>query len=167
MDSKLTTSQTIGPFPHEGWQWGVEATANAPGATLTLTGVVRDGAGNPVDDAMLEAWVPAAAEAEAQQAVPGFRRVPSDAQGAFSFALPPPAPGEPVCFVTLFARGLLEHQFCAVFLEDDEAVGRSPLLQQVPEARRATLLARRTGPGAYRWDINLQGEQETVFFDFC
>ena len=126
-----------------------------------------DGAGKPVDDAVIEAWTPAAADAEAQQPIPAFRRVPSDAQGAFALALPAPAPGDPACYLTLFARGMVKHQFCAVFLGDDANVARSALLAQVPDARRATLLARRTGPGTYRWDIHLQGAQETVFFDFC
>jgi protocatechuate 3,4-dioxygenase alpha subunit len=167
MTSRLTSSQTIGPFPHEGWKWGVEATAQAPQPALTISGVVLDGAGKPVDDAVLEAWVPAAAAAEDQQPIPAFRRVPSDAQGAFALPLPAPAPGEPACFVTLFARGMVKHQFCAVFLDDDAGLARSSLLTQVPEARRATLLARRSGPDAYRWDIHLQGDEETVFFDFC
>ena len=166
MDSKLTTSQTIGPFPHEGWQWGVDATAQVP-AALTIAGAVFDGAGKPVDDAVIEAWAPAAADAEAQRPIPAFRRVPSDAQGGFALALPAPAPGDPACYLTLFARGMVKHQFCAVFLADDANLARSALLAQVPEARRATLLARRTGPGTYRWDIHLQGAQETVFFDFC
>ena len=61
-DSKLTTSQTIGPFPHEGWQWAVDATAAGSGAALTISGAVLDGAGKPVDDAVLEAWSPTAAD---------------------------------------------------------------------------------------------------------
>ena len=69
--------------------------------------------------------------------------------------------------MTLFARGMVKHQFSAVFLEDDAQRTRSAVLSQVPEARRATLVARRTAAGAYRWDIHLQGEQETVFFDYC
>ena len=165
--SKLTTSQTIGPFPHESWQWAVDATAATPGAALTISGAVLDGAGKPVDDAVLEAWSPAAASAEAQRPIPAFRRVPSDASGAFTLSLPAPAPGEPACYVTVFARGMVKHQFCAVFLDDDAQLTRSTLLAQVPEARRATLLARRSGPNAYRWDIHLQGAQETVFFDYC
>ena len=171
MDSKLTTSltssQTIGPFPHEGWKWGIDATAQVPTAALTITGAVFDGAAKPVDDAVIEAWTPAAERGNRLLYLGVLRRVPSDAQGGFTLALPAPAPGDPACYLTLFARGLVKHQFCAVFLEDDANLARSALLAQVPEARRATLLARRTGTGTYRWDIHLQGAHETVFFDFC
>jgi protocatechuate 3,4-dioxygenase alpha subunit len=69
-------------------------------------------------------------------------------------------------YVTVFARGLVLHQFTAVFLEDDAGLAQSAILNQVPEARRATLLARRTGEGQYHWDIRMQGEAETVFFDY-
>ena len=165
--STLTTSQTIGPFPHEGWKWAFDATAAPAGVALTIAGAVLDGAGKPVDDAVLEAWAPASAGAETQRPIPAFCRVPTDDKGTFSLALPAPAPGEPACYVTLFARGMVKHQFCAVFLEDDAQLARSALLAQVPAARRATLLARRTSANVYRWDIHLQGAQETVFFDYC
>lgn len=171
MDAEITPSQTIGPFPHEGWRWATEATAAAPpGAALTLTGVVYDGAGAPIEDAVLEVWTPESAAAEQTLPIPAFRRVPTDERGAFRLPLSAPAAaghGEPVMYVTLFARGLLTHQFTAVFLEDDAGLANSALLQQVPAPRRATLLARRSGPGEYRWDIWMQTERETVFFDYA
>jgi protocatechuate 3,4-dioxygenase alpha subunit len=75
--------------------------------------------------------------------------------------------GTPLAYVTLFARGLLKHQFCAVFLEDDPGLGDSALLRQVPAERRATLVAKRTDtPDEYRWDLWLQSARETVFFDY-
>jgi protocatechuate 3,4-dioxygenase alpha subunit len=67
----------------------------------------------------------------------------------------------------VFARGLVLHQFSAVFLEDDGGLARSDILQQVPEDRRATLIARKTGPAASEWDIRMQGDNETVFFDYA
>ena len=63
----------------------------------------------------------------------------------------------------MFSRGLVKHQFTAVFLEDAPP---SPLLDQVPGERRDTLLARRQPDGTYRWDIRMQGDGETVFFDY-
>jgi protocatechuate 3,4-dioxygenase alpha subunit len=171
--SKITTSQTIGPFSHEAWNWAVDATAAATletsARTVTITGIVYDGAGVPVNDAQVEAWLPHAAAAEAAQAIPGFRRVPTDEDGRFSLrvSLAGTAPeGEPAAYITLFARGLVKHQFCAVFLEDDGDLARSALLDQVPAERRDTLLARKTGAGEYQWDIRMQGERETVFFDY-
>ncbi|MDB5749522.1 MAG: protocatechuate 3,4-dioxygenase [Massilia sp.] len=171
--SKITTSQTIGPFSHEAWQWAVDAglpdTVKATGATILVSGIIYDGDGNPINDAQIEAWTPQAAPAEPGQMIPGFRRVPSGEQGEFSMrvSLPAqPAQGEPVMYVTVFARGLVKHQFTAVFLEDDAALAQSGILNQVPEARRGTLLARKTDDGQYRWDIRMQGEHETVFFDY-
>jgi protocatechuate 3,4-dioxygenase alpha subunit len=172
MTYPISPSQTIGPFSHEAWRWACEAsTTVAPGAnTICVSGIVRDGDGEPIDDAMVEAWCPAAAEAEATLALPGFRRSPTDMAGRYSFTLPRPAltdAGQPVAYVTVFARGLVLHQFSAVFLEDDGGLARSDILQQVPEERRATLIARKTGGADYEWDIRMQGENETVFFDYA
>jgi protocatechuate 3,4-dioxygenase alpha subunit len=170
--SNITTSQTIGPFSHEAWQWAADlslaSAAHSGAGALTISGIIYDGDGAPITDAQIEAWQPQASDAEAQQAVPGFRRVPSDDQGGFSLRLPicPHAPGEPLAYVTVFARGLVKHQFTAVFLEDDAGLAKSAILEQVPAARRATLLARKTAEAQYRWDIHLQGGQETVFFDY-
>ena len=166
--SSITTSQTIGPFSHEAWQWAVDATANVETAapTVIVRGVIHDGDGAPINDAQLEAWNPHAAAAEGQQAIPGFRRIPSGEAGEFQFRLsrPADAPADaPAAFVTVFARGLVKHQFTAVFLDDAPP---SPLLAQVPEERRGTLLARRQADGSYRWDIHMQGDAETVFFDY-
>ncbi len=158
-----TTSQTIGPFPHEGWRWAFDTRSGA--AALTISGRVLDGDGEPVTDAMLEAWVPQGDGAVG--GLPGLYRIPTDEQGAFVFALPgKPAAGEPAAFITVFARGLLKHQFSAVFLADDVALADSPVLGQVPADRRATLIAPRTGDASYRWDVHLQGPRETVFFDY-
>jgi protocatechuate 3,4-dioxygenase alpha subunit len=170
--STITTSQTIGPFSHEAWQWAADASAAAHAAAgadgITISGIIYDGDGVPVTDAQLETWQPDAETAEAGQALPGFRRLPSDEQGGFSLRLPlcAKALGDPMAYVTLFARGLVKHQFSAVFLDDDAGLEKSAILEQVPAARRATLLARKTGDGQYRWDIHLQGAQETVFFDY-
>ena len=168
--STITTSQTIGPFSHEGWQWAVDgcASLSTTAPTIVLEGVVYDGDGNPVDDAQIEAWLPQAAACESGQEIPGFRRTPTGPRGEFSLRLSVPArpAGEPVAYVTVFARGLTRHQFTAVFLEDDPALAASGILEQVPAARRATLLARANGAGSYRWDIWLQTDKETVFFDY-
>jgi protocatechuate 3,4-dioxygenase alpha subunit len=168
----ITPSQTVGPFPHEAWRWAVEASAAQPddGPCITIRGVVHDGDGFPIDDAQIEAWLPGAAECEQAHALPGFRRVPSDETGSFMFAVPRAAltqPGAPAAFITVFARGLVLHQFTAVFLEDDPGLGDAAILMQVPEERRATLIAAKQGDGTYRWDIWMQSDKETVFFDYA
>jgi protocatechuate 3,4-dioxygenase alpha subunit len=172
--NKITTSQTIGPFSHEAWQWAVDAcipgNLKTTGETVLVTGNIYDGDGAPINDAQIEAWTPDGAALEPEQMIPGFRRVPSGADGEFSLrvSLPQPAVrGEPLMYVTVFARGLVLHQFTAVFLEDAAGLAESAILNQVPDARRATLLARRTGEGQYHWDIRMQGEAETVFFDYA
>jgi protocatechuate 3,4-dioxygenase alpha subunit len=171
--SNITTSQTIGPFSHEAWQWAADACTpgkletSAP--TILISGVIYDGDGVPINDAQIEAWTPDGAAAEPAQPIPGFRRVPSGEAGQFCMRVSMPQPatrGEPVIYVTVFARGLVKHQFSAVFLEDDTGLAQSAILNQVPEARRATLLARKSGDGQYRWDIWMQSDKETAFFDY-
>jgi protocatechuate 3,4-dioxygenase alpha subunit len=171
--SKITTSQTIGPFSHEAWQWAVDlapgAGAGAGANAITIAGVIYDGQGAPINDAQIEAWIPFAAGAESDQPMPGFRRVPSDDDGNFSLCVPRAAAataGEPLVYVCVFARGLVKHQFSAIFLDDAAGLAESSLLNQVPAARRATLVARKVSDSEYRWDIRLQGDQETVFFDY-
>jgi protocatechuate 3,4-dioxygenase alpha subunit len=171
-DYKITTSQTIGPFSHEGWQWAVDASAGArletSAPTIVVHGILYDGDGNPIDDAQIEAWLPDAAAAESLQDIPGFRRTPTGRAGEFSLRLSVPErpAGEPVAYVTVFARGLTKHQFTAVFLDDDATLDRSAILAQVPAARRDTLIARKESDGTYRWDIWMQTDKETVFFDY-
>jgi len=170
MACNITTTQTIGPFPHEGWRWAFDSTIGSAskGATVIISGAVLDGDGAPITDAVLEAWAPGAEAADGGQAIPAFRRVPTGDNGEFRFELPRPGAlqGEPLLFLTLFARGVLKHQFSAVFLEDDAALARSALLAQVPADRRDTLVAKKTDDGQYRWDLRMQGERETVYFDY-
>lgn len=171
----LSSSQTIGPFPHEAWAWAVHGPAtHPPSATLCLQGRLLDGQGRPIDDGWIEAWTPLAQALEQQAGypLPGFCRVPTDGEGGFTLWLSPSAvPGEPLALITVFARGLLLHRFSAVFAADDAGLSASSLLNQVPAARRPSLLAQSVAeaPGHYRWDIRLQGEpqSETVFFDYA
>ncbi len=172
MTTPISPSQTIGPFSHEAWRWACDAAASAAAGdgAITICGVICDGDGAPITDAMIECWSPAAAPADTAlgNILPGFRRVASGDNGGFNVTLPRgPATGEPAALVTVFARGLVLHQFSAVFLEDDPTLQSSPMLDQVPAARRPTLIARKTGAAAYAWDIRMQGEQETVFFDYA
>ncbi|HBE29227.1 MAG TPA: protocatechuate 3,4-dioxygenase subunit alpha, partial [Ktedonobacter sp.] len=69
--------------------------------------------------------------------------------------------------VTVFARGLLNHLVTRLYFEDETTNAEDPVLQCVPNERRATLLARREPDSAivYRFDIVLQGANETVFFN--
>ena len=171
MTSKITTSQTIGPFPHEAWRWAVELTAKVDSAApqITVKGCIFDGNGEAINDAWAETWMPDSAPLESAHAIPGYRRVPSGDDGGFTLQITRPehaGKGDPVAYVTVFARGLVKHQFTAIFLEDDPALAESAILNQVPAARRDTLIARKQADGSYVWNINMQGAAETVFFDY-
>ena len=70
--------------------------------------------------------------------------------------------------VAVLGRGLLNHLYTRLYFDDEPATADDPVLLLVPADRRATLIATRDGEGAaYRWDVVLQGEGETVFFDFA
>ena len=158
----ITSSQTIGPFPHEGWRWAFDA--GSPERPVQIAGRVLDGDGQPVSDAVLEAWVPGAAAGAPTPGLPGLYRTHTGDDGRFRLSLPHHGLAhEPACYLVVFARGLLKHQFSAVFLAHD---AEAPLLHQVPAERRATLVARPADGGAHAWDLHLQGPAETVFFDF-
>lgn len=158
----LTPSQTIGPFFAEAFKWAVEMTAPPPSGAVRVSGRVLDREGNGVSDAVLEVWQPHWA---AGQALKGWQRVATDADGRFAFAMPKPEDGQVHANVTVFARGLLREVFTRVYLHPADDVATLDLPAGVPPARRATLAGRRTGSDAYAWDVRLQGEGETVFFE--
>ncbi len=161
-----TPGHTIGPFFHDALEWAGTGTIDHPAqGDVRIEGTVEDGGGNRLPAWMIEAWVPAAVEAEqaAGLEAPGFRRRLDDERGMFSFLVPRPPRGQPAAFITLFGLGLTRHQHTAVFLDDaDDA----ELLAAVPVERRATLVARRIDDTAYYWTIRTQGDRETVFFDY-
>ena len=73
----------------------------------------------------------------------------------------------PHLVVAVFMRGLLKHLATRIYFPDEPANAEDPILKLVPAARRATLVAERQAARA-RWSGTsiLQGENETVFFDF-
>ena len=186
MSFGTTPSQTVGPYFAIGLPWdrGPLATpADAPGA-LRVSGTVYDGAGVPVPDSLIETWQ---ADHDGRFAdlrgygepsrLPGFRGFARCAQedGDGSFEIVTVKPGQvpgpgwtmqaPHIDVSLFARGMLRRCVTRIYFADElEANVADPVLRRVPEARRATLLARPVD-GGYRFDIHLQGKEETVFFE--
>jgi protocatechuate 3,4-dioxygenase alpha subunit len=161
-DLTATPSQTVGPFFHFGLTTdltlGTVVGADPAGARIRLRVSVTDGDGQPVSDAMLELW----------HAVPGreraaFGRLPTGADGTCEFETVRP----PHVNVCLFARGLLRQVHTRIYFADDPALAGDPVLALVPAARRETLLAvpDREQPGRWLFELRLQGERETVFFD--
>lgn len=113
-----------------------------------IGGRVLDGAGEPIPDAMVEAWCPEP---------PTFARSCTDDEGHWRVQVPEVA----VLALHVFARGLLRHLTTRVYLRADPG---DTVLASVPAERRDTLMAEPTEDG-YRFDIRIQGERETVFFD--
>jgi protocatechuate 3,4-dioxygenase, alpha subunit len=182
----LTPSQTVGPFFHGGLAFpGGETLCSdaTAGPRIRVTGVVRDGAGAAVPDAVIEVWQANAAgryrhpddrrEVPLDEAFDGFGRIPTDDAGRFAFTTVKPgcvpaADGgmqAPHLVVGVLARGLLTPLFTRVYFGDEAATATDPILAVVPADRRATLIASRTADAEYRYDIVLQGAGETVFFD--
>ena len=166
-----TPSQTIGPFFHEAlrWQDGARVAFSEPGARVVIEGRILDGAGDAVDDAMIEAWQrspsgePPAPSPKGNPS--GFARLETGADGGFRIETRMPGGERPHLEVSIFARGLLKPLRTRVYLAPEEEVRRDPALQPIAGSPRlATLVARAAGEGRYRWDVRLQGEGETVFF---
>jgi protocatechuate 3,4-dioxygenase alpha subunit len=186
MERGVTPSQTIGPFfaimvPLGGNELVPPGTAGA----IVVEGRVLDGAGEPVNDALVELWQaapdgvyahpadPRSAESRAKLLFGGFGRCATDAEGRFSFVTvkPGPVPGfderpqAPHLNLGVFARGLLRRLATRVYFPDEAAANaRDPLLCSIEDAgARATLVAAAVGPGRLRFDIRLRGEGETAF----
>lgn len=157
-----TPAQTVGPFFSLGLgdaTHGEVVDRDQPGA-VAIAGTVRDGDGRPVPDALLELW---------QEA--GCARAATTEEGEFSFVTVKPAPllgadgaeQAPHIAVSIFATGLLQHLTTRIYFPDEsEANARDPLLATLDDP--SSLIARPDGDGL-RFDVNLQGEDETVFLD--
>jgi protocatechuate 3,4-dioxygenase alpha subunit len=166
---------------------GELAAPGAFGEPIIIEGNVHDGLSMPIADALLEAWQanghgryhhPLDPSSKAlDPRFRGFGRVATDARGAYAFlsVKPGAVPGPhgswqaPHVNLVLGARGMTRHAFTRIYFEDDPALAADPVLALVPEPRRQTLVARRTGArdgaSVYRFDVFLQGERETVFFE--
>jgi len=188
-----TPSQTVGPFFSLGLDRpeSNDLTRGHPqGERIVIEGRVLDGDGAPVPDAVVEIWQANAAGRYAHPEDPqtdkpldpnfrGFGRVATDAEGRFHFTTikPGPVPGRgnslqaPHINVLLLSRGLLIHLHTRIYFDGEPANAADPLLSSIEDpAVRGTLLARRAeassqsgGPARYRFDIIMQGDNETAF----
>ncbi len=149
--SGLTPSQTVGPYLSLGLPWEDGPVADPDG--ITIAGRVLDGHGEPVVDALVETWQPAPR---------AFTRCPTDDDGRWSVRVPMPDGPAPHVAVNVFARGMLHRVVTRAYLDPQAA---DAVLASVPAERRGTLIAVPEGGRAYRFDVRLQGADETVFFD--
>ena len=187
-------SQTIGPYYALGLVrkgdkviTNVLASEKTQGERIRIEGRVIDGDGRPVEDAMVEIWQ---ANSHGRYNHPldeqdkpldpdfmGHGRAGTDRDGNYWFETIKPGsiPGlddtrqSPHINAIVFARGMLVHAFTRIYFDDEDANQNDPVLMSIgDETRRNTLIARHEtseGRTIYRFDIHLQGENETVFFD--
>ena len=182
-----TPSQTVGPFLSIGLPWdaGERAVPEGTPGEIHIRGRIYDGDGELVPDALVEVWGPDGDgnfpdlwDYGGPSSVEGFRGFArsgyEEGEGTWqAFTLKPgPVPaadGEamqaPHLAVSVFARGMLHRCVTRIYFGDEpDANAADPVLQSVPEERRGTLIAMPVD-GGYEFDIRLQGEGETVFFD--
>ncbi|KQX24473.1 protocatechuate 3,4-dioxygenase subunit alpha [Variovorax sp. Root434] len=193
-DYGQTPSQTVGPYFAYGLtatQYGYDfdqpfdavlALDTAAGQRIRLEGRVIDGDGNPINDALVEISQPDGEgrypQTPEEARAMGFRAFGRVGTGTaegnrFVFHTVKPgaqAPGEaPHINVIVLMRGLLLHAFTRVYFSDEaDANAKDAVLQSVPAERRHTLIAERVEQGGavtYRFDIRMQGTDETAFFD--
>jgi len=184
---RLTPSQTVGPFLAIGLPWpdGPFVVPEGTDGAITITGRVLDGAGDPVPDALVETWQadpdgrfahPDDPRGAAGRGFRGFGRCPTGPDGSYRIvtlkpgALPSPGGGTeaPHLDVSVFARGLLDRVVTRVYFPDEGPANEAdPVLASIGDPARAATLVARPGPdpARLRFDIHLQGDQETVFFD--
>lgn len=187
MTTGTTPSQTVGPFFHFALlrDGGDRLVPADDPESILIGGIVVDGAGAPVCDAMLELWqadpngrfahpLDQRAEPPLRPGFAGFGRVGTDERGAFAFTTVKPgqvpardgALQAPHVDVSIFARGLLRRLVTRIYFADEQQANDSdPLLGSIddPDAR-STLVADASEDG-YRFDVRLQGPGETQFFE--
>jgi protocatechuate 3,4-dioxygenase, alpha subunit len=164
-----------------GWDIAGPETA---GQRIRIEGMVYDGTGAPVKDVLIEAWQADAAgiyphpeDPRHADCAPGFRgwgRVISDFDtGLWAFDTIKPGsvmgrngrPMSPHISLWIVARGINVGLNTRMYFADEDNAA-DPVLNLVEQVeRRATLIAKATAPGKYRFDIRLQGDNETVFLD--
>jgi protocatechuate 3,4-dioxygenase, alpha subunit len=183
-----TPSQTVGPFFSIGLSAlcrpGIECVGEK-GNRVTIRGRILDGDGEPVPDALLEIWQaddvskkPYQGERtiERTETLPfGFGRIATNECGEFQFSTRKPAARRdedgtihaPHLVVLVLMRGLLRYLVTRIYFAGEAANKEDMVLKLVPAERRETLLAMPSpdSENHLRWDIHLQGERETVFFD--
>jgi protocatechuate 3,4-dioxygenase alpha subunit len=161
-----TPAQTVGPYFSIGLPWE-DGPLVVPDGDIWIRGHVLDGERDPIPDALIETWQADPNGAYEVEGFRGFGRCPTDEEGAYAIRTVKPGPvGDqaPHIAVTLFARGLLHRVVTRVYFPEDGTLhAADPVLSGLDEAARSTLIAVREEDG-YRFDVRLQGPDETVFF---
>lgn len=170
-----TPSQTIGPFFHDALtdeRYASFTNRLVPKGTpgeIVIEGRVLDGAGEEVPDAMIEilhADKDGTYPQDATGEFTGFGRSDTRDGGFRFFTVKPGAPeGEaPHVNVSIFARGLLKRIVTRIYFPDEDNSEDTVLVELAGDKAR-TLVAEDLGGGVYRFDVRLQSDGQTVFFD--
>ena len=188
MSPELTPSQTVGPFFHDALLAEDRSELVRPDhpRAVRIEGTVYDGAGEPVPDAMVEIWQADGAgrydDPTVDHEVPpldpetfsGFGRSGTDADGRFSFVtvkpgpVPDPegSPQAPHVMVSVFARGLHKRLVTRIYFPDEKDANSSdPVLSTLEDPKLRDSLIARKDTGVLRFDVHLQGENQTAFFE--
>ena len=182
-----TSSQTVGPFFAYGlaaqqYQYDFPSLVSGDlrkkdllGQKINVKGQVIDGNDTPIHDALVEIW----------QADPngnyntnpngkffGFGRMGTGSGDFVGFNFKTYKPGITApnsathINITVFARGMLNHLFSRIYFSDEEEENKKDLLlNEIDTSLRSRLIAEKENENEYRFDIYLQGDKETVFFD--
>ena len=188
-----TASQTGGPYVHIGCVPSFTGIGGvypedlglspfekgAKGEQITITGSVFDGTGWALRDALIESWQPDAqglfaGQEGADKKVSGFCRFAADKNsGEFTLHTIKPGPVKgrngqvfaPHISLWIAARGINIGLHTRIYFEDEDN-SADPLLARIEQRPRVnTLMAKKIGAGQYRFDVRIQGEDETVFLD--
>jgi len=187
MKLKESASQTAGPYVHIGLtpnfsgisgvyphDLGREmVSAKAKGERILITGRIFDGGGLVLKDALIEIWQADAHGRYNSDDFQGWGRCATDMEtGVFKFEtikpgqVPHPTGVKQAPHITFWivARGINLGLNTRLYFADEDN-SNDPVLRRIEHRDRIkTLLATRDG-STYTFDIHLQGEDETVFFD--
>jgi protocatechuate 3,4-dioxygenase alpha subunit len=131
---------------------------------ITIIGKVFDGKGDVIPDALIEIW-----QNDGENQLFGRFGTGTDAQNRFIFSTIKPksvAGQAPYLSVIVFMRGQMIHSYTRIYFSDEPQLNATDeVLNAVPDERKNTLIAEKKGINKYEFNINMQGENETVFFE--
>lgn len=175
MSTKMlqTPSQTVGPYFAYGLtpkQYGYDfknlATnifESETAEVITIKGKVFDGENNAIPDAMIELW-----QNDGENQFFGRFGTGTEIENHFVFQTIKPKSVEgqaPYVSLIVFMRGQLIHSYTRIYFSDEAILNQQDaVLNAVPEERRNTIIAQKKG-SVYEFNIYMQGENETVFFE--
>lgn len=147
---QLIGNQMVSPIEHE--------------EAITIMGRVFDGNGDVIPDAMIEIW-----QNDGENQLFGRFGTGTDPQNRFIFSTikPKSVDGQaPYLSVIIFMRGQMIHSYTRIYFSDEAQLNATDeVLNAVPVERKNTLIAEKKGINIFEFNINMQGEKETIFFE--